>query len=183
MPPIAATRRLFDADQRKNTLLGEESSLVAGLNQEPHVSIHETRLHCHVLSVRKHGALIQTPLLDEAEDVVPSSAVQAARVMAKLEQNLLHLESSWECLNQDGATDGSKGNPEIVLGKVENIIPKASFTVVLHLREVEVRTATASEELFCIVEEIESKVENGAAHRLMVNSHTRFIKMPSSRAV
>jgi hypothetical protein len=156
---------------------------VAGLNQKPHVSIHETRFHCHVLSVRKHSALIQTSLLDEAEDVIPSSAVQAARVMAKLEQNLLHLESSGECLNQDGAADGSKWNPEVVLGKVENIVPKASFTVVLHLREVEVRTAAASKELFCIVEEVEGKVENGAAHGLIVNGHTRFIKMPSSRAV
>jgi nucleoside phosphorylase len=104
-------------------------------------------------------------------------------VMAKLEQNLLHLESSGECLDQDSAADGSKGNPEVVLGKVEDIVPQASFTVVLHLREVEVRTATASEELFGIVEEVEGKVEDGAAQGLIVNGHTRFIEMPSSRAM
>src|ERR1700704_1897662 len=101
MPPIAATRRLLGTSQIWHTLQGKENSLVTGLNQEPHIGIHETRLHCHILSVGKDGTLIQTPLLNEAEDVVPSSAVQATRVVAELEQNLFHLESGWECLNQD----------------------------------------------------------------------------------
>ena len=49
-------------------------SLVAGLDEQADVGIHESHLHGDVLSVGEHGAPVGSPLLDEAEDVVPSKS-------------------------------------------------------------------------------------------------------------
>ncbi len=46
--------------------------LVASLDQQPDVCIHEANGHRHVLSVGKDGLTVSTTLLDEAENIVPS---------------------------------------------------------------------------------------------------------------
>ncbi len=46
--------------------------LVAGLDEQTHVCVHEGDRHGHIGAVRKDGAGICSPLLDEAEDVVPA---------------------------------------------------------------------------------------------------------------
>ena len=54
---------------------------------------------------------------------------------------------------------GAKGHSDVSLCKVEDIIPKAGFTVVFHLGEVGVGTRTMSDKLLGIVEEVETEVK------------------------
>lgn len=44
-------------------------------------------------------------------------------MIPELEQNLLHLESSWEGLDEDSRTDGVVRNADVGLREDEDIIP------------------------------------------------------------
>ena len=91
------------------------------------------------------------------------------------------MESSGEGFDQHGSADGALRDTDIALGEGENIVPETSFLVVLHLGEVKVRTGSSFDELSSVVEEVEGKVEDGARDRGVVDSHPRFVEMPSSR--
>ena len=80
-------------------------------------------------------------------------------MVSQFEEDLLHLEGSGESLDEDSSTDGAKGHSDVSLRKVEDIIPKAGFTVVFHLGEVEVGTRTTNDKFLGIVEEVETEVE------------------------
>ena len=56
----------------------KRDSLVAGLNELPDVGIHEGDLHGDIHAVGEHGVEVCPPPFDEAEDVVPPSAVETA---------------------------------------------------------------------------------------------------------
>lgn len=92
------------------------------------------------------------------------------------------MEGSREGFDQHGSTDGTLGDADVVLGEGENIVPETSFLVVLHFWEVEVRTGTSIDKLTSVMEEVEGKIEDGAGNRGVINSHPRFVEMPSSRA-
>ena len=51
---------------------------MAGLNELPDVGIHEGDLHGDIHAVGEHGVEVCPPPFDEAEDVVPPSAVETA---------------------------------------------------------------------------------------------------------
>lgn len=102
--------------------------------------------------------------------------------MPQFKQNLLHLEGGRKGFNEDCSADSTEWDANVSLGEIEDIVPESSFAVVLHLRQVKVWTRAASDELLGIVEEIESKVENRAAYRLVINSDTGFIEVPPTRS-
>jgi len=155
---------------------------VTGLNEFPDVGVHESDLHSDIHAVREHGIEICPPSLDEAEDVVPSSTVETARVLSQLKQNLLHLEGGGESLDQHGSTDSPLGHADVALGEGEDVIPEASLQVVLHLGEVKVWTGSSLNKLTGVVEEVEGEVENRAGNWSIVDGHPRLVEMPSSGA-
>ena len=57
-----------------------------------------------------------------------------------------------------------------------------SLKVVLHLGKVEVRSSSSLDELVSVVEEEESKVEDGSRHRGSVDEQPGLVEMPSSRS-
>jgi hypothetical protein len=103
-------------------------------------------------------------------------------MFTKLVNNLVHLERGGDRLDENGSTNTSSRNSDQVLRHTEDVVPKTSFEVVLHLGEaeprrenqrtersqnhgrkrdvLEVRTESTSEELFGVVEEVETKVED-----------------------
>ena len=133
---------------------------MTSLNELFDVGVHEGDLHSNIHTVREHGVEVRPPSLNEAEDVVPPSTVEAARMLSQLKQNLLHLEGSGESLDQHGSTDSPLRHPNVTLGEGENIVPETSLQVVLHLGEVKIRTGPSLDKLAGVVEEVESKVEN-----------------------
>ena len=68
-----------------------DTSAVAGLDQKLDIGVHEGRGHGNSRTVweDKVGVLAET--LDNAEDVVPSSAVQSRGVITKLVDDLLQV--------------------------------------------------------------------------------------------
>src|SRR3546814_2666579 len=91
-------------------------------------------------------------LLDAAEDVIPAAAVQPGRMIAQFVQDLVHLESGEDRLDQHRRLDGAALDAELVLGMVEDIVPEARLEMVLELRQIEVGTGAVFEELPRIVE-------------------------------
>src|SRR5215218_4699800 len=117
------------------------AALVAGLDGEKRVSAHERDRHGHRVAVREEHVLF-AELLDVGEDVVPPAAVEARGVLAKLVQDLMHLERGEYRLDQDRSLDGAPGYAELVLGRLEDVVPEPRLEVALHLRQVEVRSGT-----------------------------------------
>jgi hypothetical protein len=95
---------------------------------------------------------------------------------------LVHLKGSGDSLDQDGTTDGSTPHANIVLGHVEDIIPQPSLEMRLHLGQVEVWSRSALDELVCVVEEVQSEVEQSTGDWLAVDREVLLLEMPSSRA-
>ena len=83
-------------------------------------------------------------------------------MVPQLEEDLLHLERSRDGLNKHGCAHSSLGEPNIGLGEDKDVIPEAGLEVVLHLREVEVGSETALDELLGIVVEEDGEIEDGS---------------------
>ena len=92
------------------------------------------------------------------------------------------MEGSGEGLDQHGSTDGSLGDTNVALRERENVVPKASLFIVLHLGEVEVWAGPPPDELTSVVEEVEGKIEDRTGNGGVVDGHPRFVEMPPSRA-
>lgn len=126
-------------------------------------------------------AYIQT-FHSQAENVIPSTAVQAGRVLFEFVQELLHLESSRQSLDEARRSDTVLGETQFAGCEVEDIVPKSSLEVVFHLREVEVRAVASLDEFRGVVEEVNGKVEKTAGDGLSIDEDVAFVKVPSSWA-
>lgn len=61
---------------------------MAGLDEQLDVSVHEGHGHGHSGTVWKNKFGVLTETLDDAEDVIPATAVETRRVVAELVDNL-----------------------------------------------------------------------------------------------
>lgn len=91
------------------------------------VGLHEVLSHPDLDTIRQEAVRMCLEGLDIAEDVIPSSAIQASRVVPQLVQDLIHLENSWEGLDQDSRPDASLRNPHPLLCPLEHTVPYLSF--------------------------------------------------------
>src|SRR5438045_1229601 len=82
----------------------------------------------------------------------PAAGVERTPVVAKLIEDLLHLERREDRLDQDGAADRPAWDPELVLRGGERLRPEPRLEMRLQLRQVEVRPAAAVEQLARVVE-------------------------------
>ena len=154
-------------DERAHAADGIRATTVAGLHEQPGVRPHERHRHRDLGAVGQHEALAAVAEgLDDAEQVVPASGVQAGAVVAQLVQDLLHLERGGHGLDEHGRADRAVGDREGVLGEREHVIPQACLEVVLELRQVEVRAAAASDQLVRVVERVQPEVHERRGRRL-----------------
>ena len=100
---------------------------MASLNEESDVGIHEANFHRHVFAVRQDSTSVEPSLLDEAEDIVPASAIQTRGVVPELEQDFFHLEGRWESLDEHRGADDILGDTEIGLREVEDVVPQTGL--------------------------------------------------------
>src|SRR5262249_49964402 len=98
-------------------------------------------------------------LFDEAENIIPPTTVEPARMFAKLIQNLLRFERAENRLDQHGRAHGPARDAQGVLRENEDVVPQPRLEMALHFRQVEIRSAAACEELFGVMEKVESPVE------------------------
>jgi hypothetical protein len=117
--------------------------VVAGLYQQLGIRAHEGNRHRQLRPVRQQEFGAVPEVLDDAEEIVPSPCVEPGGVVAQLVKDLIHLEGGQDGLDQDGASDRSGGDAQLLLGEDEYLVPQSGFEVILQLRQVEVRPAAA----------------------------------------
>ncbi len=103
-------------------------------------------------------------------------------MVAKLIQNLVHLEGGEDGFGQNGGFDRSFRDVEERLRKHKDLIPQTRFKVAFELRQVKVGTGPASEKLLRVVEGVEAKVEEGTGYRFAIDQDVRLFEMPAARA-
>jgi len=156
------------------------TTLVAGLNEKLDVRGHERNGHSDVVTLGQNKLGVVSQLLDEREDVVPSTTVKTGRVLTELVDDLVHLENTEDGLNENGTTDGTTGDTNPVLGNLEDIVPKTGLEVRLHLGKVEVRAKALGNGFLSVVEEVETKVKDTTRDGLTVNKEVRLIQVPAT---
>jgi len=65
-----------------------DATAVAGLDQQLDICVHEGHGHGHIRTVRQDEVGVVTELLDEGEDVVPSSTVETSAVVTQFVDDL-----------------------------------------------------------------------------------------------
>ena len=165
---------------RRRTYHSVHTTTVAGLDQQTDVGVHEGNGHSDGRAIGKDEVRVLAELLDVGEDVVPATAVKTGAVVAELVDDLVHLESGGNSLNQDSTTDGTTGHANVVLGKVEDIVPESGLKVRFHLGKVEVRAEAAGNELLGVVVEVETEVEETTGDGLAINNEVLLVKVPAS---
>lgn len=158
------------------------SSAVASLNQQLHIRIHKRHGHSNVRTIRKHKVGVLAELLNEGEDVIPTTTVQSRAVFAQLVDDLIHLKRRRDGLDQHGTTDRSARHANVVLSQVEDVVPQTRLEVRLHLGEVEVRAEPAGNELLGIVVEVQTEVEQTAGDGGAVDSEVLLVEVPATSA-
>lgn len=153
---------------------------MAGLNQKSDVCVHERYGHGDGGAVGKDKVGVVTELLNEGEDVIPSSTVQARAVVSQFIDDLVHLKGSSDGFNEDGTSNSASRHTDVVLSGIEDVVPQTCFQVRFHLGQVEVWASASLDKLLGIVEEVQTKVKQTAGDWLSVNSEMLLIKVPAS---
>ena len=148
---------------------------MASLNEQTNIRIHESHFHGDIRPVRKDSTGVCPPPLNETKNIIPSTAIQARRMMAQFVKDFLHLERSREGLNQHGGPNRPDGDFEIRLSEVKDVRPESSFEVVFHFGKIEVRARAMREKGGRIVEKVECKVEDASREWAVVDADARLI--------
>jgi hypothetical protein len=80
-------------------------------------------------------------------------------MIAKLVQNLVHLECRGDGFDQYGGTDGARWDADILLGEQKHIVPKASLIMVLELGQVEVRSGAGCDLCLGVMKKEQSEIK------------------------
>ena len=94
--------------------------------------------------------------------------------------HLFHLESRRNSLNETCTSDRSTLHADVILGKVEDVVPQPGFEVALHLGQVVVWASATLDELLGIVVEVDAKVEQTAGDGLTVNGKVLLLQVPAT---
>jgi hypothetical protein len=87
------------------------------------------------MSTRKPSAPALRTVEKKELLTIPPATVQTTRMLPQLVDNLVHLERGGDGLDQDSRANAPASDPEQILRHAEDIVPKASLKVVLHLGE------------------------------------------------
>ena len=123
-------------DERTHAANRMSSPAMAGGDEQLGVVVHHRRGHRDAIAVGKHKlAAATSEVLDQAEDVVPATGVEASAVIFQLVENLVHLERGRDRLDENRRADRAMLEPERDLREGEDVIPQACLEVVLDLRK------------------------------------------------
>src|SRR5216684_137372 len=138
--------------------------------------------HGYFRTIRQNEVGAIAELLDEAENVIPASAVEPGGVLAQFVQDFVHLKRRKNRFDQHRGANGPARNSHIVLGEIKDVVPQTRFLMALQLRQVKVGPGSARDQVFGVVEEKQSKIEQGSGDRLAIHEEMFFIQVPSPRA-
>ncbi len=172
---------LFDGDLRGHPAHRVDPAAMAGLHQELRIGPQEMLGHGQLAAVRQHVIGMVAQAFDEAEDVIPAPAVEPARVLAELIEELVHLEGGGERFDEGRRADRAPQDPERVLGIQKHRVPQARLFAALHLGQIKIRCRALLDEPLGVVEEIQAEIEQARRDRLVVQDHVLFLHVPAAR--
>ena len=155
---------------------------MASVDEKVYIRSEEVACHGDLCAIRQNAVRLLTEDLNEAEDVVPAPAVQARGVIPQFVENFVHLEGAANGLDEHSGPNATARNAQVVLRKIEDVVPKPRFQIALHLRQIEVWTAAAGEQLSRIMEEVETKIEERGRDWRAVYVEVLLHQVPTSRA-
>ena len=82
----------LDRDLRCHAAHGVGSAAVAGLYQEPAIGPHQRLGHADITAIRQHHVGPIAELLDDAENIVPTAAIEANDMIEQLMENFIQFE-------------------------------------------------------------------------------------------
>ena len=168
-------------DERGHAPDRVSTARVARPHEELGVCAHERDGHRHLHAIREHELGTIPELLDDREDVVPTTRVEPGRVVAKLVEDLVHLEGREDRLDEDGRLDRPARDPDVILREAEDVVPEPRLEVALELREIEVRPRPALEQALRVAVEVDAEVEEPGRDGLAVDLDVALLKMPAAR--
>ena len=133
-------------------------------------------------SVCEAKLLVRTEFLDAGKHVVPTADVQAGGVLTQFPQHLIHFERRKHGLDQDSAFDRTLRHAQFVLRHHEDVVPQPRLEVRFQLGQIEIRAATALEQLFGAMEKVKPEIEDAAGDLLAVDQHVLLVQMPAARS-
>lgn len=172
---------VLDGNLRRHAAHGVHAALVARLDEQLDVGVHEGHRHGDAAAVGQDEARVLAELFDDGKDVIPAAAVEPGAVVAQLVDDLVHLEGGEDGLDEHSAADGAARQADVVLRQVEGVVPQARLEVRLHLGQVKVGAEAALDGLVGVVEKVEAKVKEGAAHGLAVDRDVLLLEVPAAR--
>lgn len=215
---MAATPRLRGSTDQQRAGEEEEEgyALVASLDEELDVRVHEGNGHGDVNTVGEDKVGVEPHLLDEREDVctwlvsLPSwqeegrdsqshrpqlrpaecslsskrnSSISKAAVMVSMRTVALidpRLMDRRSCDILKASFQSRHSRWDSILGRLRENHRQRERAVGCEYYALEVRTGSSGEELGGVVEEVESKVEEGSRHGLAVDDNVGLVKVPST---
>src|ERR1039457_7171129 len=124
---------------------------------------------------------VRAKFLDEAENIIPASAIQSRRMVAQFVEDLVHFKRRQNGFDQDGGANRSARNAEFILSKTEHVVPQPRLQMTFHLREVEIRTSALAQQGLGIVKKEQAKIKQRGRDRLAIDQKVLFVQVPASR--
>ena len=112
-------RVVLDRDLRGHPAHRMHLATVARVDEQLHVSGEKALVHRHLRAIGQNRCRIGRTFLDEREDVIPATAVEAGRVLAQLVEKLVHLECGRQRLDEARRFDGSPRDPKSATVRAE----------------------------------------------------------------
>ena len=103
-------------------------------------------------------------------------------MVAQLVEDLIHLEGRQDRLDQHRGAHRAGGQPELALGRHEDIVPEPRFEMVLKLGQVKVGARSLGQQSVGVVVQVQSEVKQGARDGLAVDRDVLFAQVPAAGA-
>ena len=102
-------------------------------------------------------------------------------MVAKLVEDLVHLEGREDRLDEDGRLDRPARYSDVILRVAEDVVPEPRLEMALELRKIEVRPRTSLEQALGVSLEVHAEVEEPGRDVLAVDLDVALLKMPAAR--
>ena len=130
---------VLDRDLGRHPAHGVGSAAVADLDQELAVGAQEVAVHAHRAAVGQDEARVGAELLDEAEDVVPATAVQSRPECSRSSHRISSISKAARMVSiRTVALTVPRGMPSSSWAASKTAFPEARLHVALELGQVEV---------------------------------------------
>ena len=119
-------------------------------------------------------------LFNERKEVIPTTAIQAERMVAQLVENFLHFKSGGDGFEQHRGANRTERQAQVLLSRTKDIVPECRFQVRFQLGKVVVRPRALLQECVDIVKQVEGKIDNGTGRDLTIDGNVRLVQVPAA---